>query len=106
MTGFVVATPRRHIASVNAKFAGACIAGAMAYLLWPTSAYWWTFYPLSIMCGAAALALILQALLLIRQIRKFERDQREFEKLGHPVKTAALAQEDFMTRKGVIRDVS
>lgn len=99
------ATPLRQIAAVNGKFAGAFIAGGMALWLWPHSPDWWTFYPMSLLSGAMALALVVQGVGLIRQIRKFERDQDEFGEQGNPIKTASLAQEDFMTEKGVIRDV-
>jgi len=97
------ATPWRHIMAVNGKFCGACIAGGIAVWLWPHSPDWWTFYPLSVLCGAAALACVMQAIKLIRRIRTFERDQADFEKLGVPVKKAGLADEDILTSDGVIR---
>lgn len=100
-----VKTPDKHIGTVNFKLATACIAGGAAYLIWPDSAYWWGFYPISIVFAMAALINVVEALRLFAKIRKFESDQQEFEALGNPVKEAGLAETDFLTTKGVIRDV-
>lgn len=105
MSNFATATPTKHVAAVNGKLAGACIFGGLAYFMWPDSAYWWPFYFYSALCGAGALAFVVQALSLIRKIRTYERDQREFEAQGKPIKAASLGEEDVMTRDGVIRHV-
>ena len=54
---------------------------------------------------ACALALAVQGLTLIRQIRRYEHEQREYLAQGRPVKSATLPAEEYLTQEGVIRHV-
>ncbi|MEO0383204.1 MAG: hypothetical protein AAF234_06570 [Pseudomonadota bacterium] len=100
----VTATPDKHIAAVNFKLSAACMMGCAAYLIWPDNPYWHGFYVLSVLLGAGALSVAGGALHLILKIRKYERDQEEFARLGKPIKQARVPDTDLLKRKGVIRD--
>ena len=55
--------------------------------------------------GVAAVALAINALRQISDIREFEDDQQEFLKGGNKVKSSTLLTDDFLSEKGVIKDV-
>ncbi len=92
------------IVAINAKLAYAVILGVVSCGIWPTSAKWYGFGLLSVFTGMAAVALAINALRQIADIREFEEDQKEFLAKGNEVKSSTLPTEDFLTEKGVIKD--
>ena len=93
------------IIQINAKLCYAVFLAVVAYAIWPTSMKYYGFGLLSIFAGIAGAALAINALRQISDIREFEDDQQEFLKGGNKVKSSTLLTDDFLSEKGVIKDV-
>ena len=93
------------IIEINAKLLYAVCLGTASYLCWPTSMKWYGFGLISICAGTAAVGLAINVLRQISDIREFEDGQEEFLAQGKEVKSSTLLAEDFLTEKGVIKNV-
>ena len=92
------------LTKVNAKILYGAFLGLVAYLCWPTNPLWWGFGIITIVLGMEAITQLAGAIKLIFKLRTFEGGQEEFMGRGKQVKSSALASQDFLTEKGVIKN--
>ena len=92
------------ITKINAKILYGAFLGFISYMCWPTSPLWWGFGIITIILGLEAATQLAGAIKLISKLRTFEGGQEEFMGRGKQVKSSALASQDFLTEKGVIKN--
>ncbi len=94
------------VIEVNAKLAYAVFLISFAVWAWPDIIRDWQWGFLSVLAGAAGVALLLNAVTLIVKIRNFEREPETFRAQGKEVKSSTLASNSTMEQDGVIRDAN
>ncbi|MCH9807165.1 MAG: hypothetical protein K0U74_05475 [Alphaproteobacteria bacterium] len=90
------------IASINAQLLGAALNAAIAWVSWPTAAKWWGFGVISILCGAAAISMLVAAIKSMITLYLRDRTLAEYQAQAKAQKNAEMASNDALKNAGVI----
>lgn len=86
------------IVAINSQLGYAAILAIVASWIWPTDPRWFGFGFMSIMMGAAAVALVLRSFGQMVKIHRRNREWKSYQKRGYAPKNARLASDEDMRR--------
>lgn len=92
----------RAVFDVNMKLLFSFGCACIAYWLWPTSLVWWGFAFISFVFGFASVALLVEAIKIMRRLRQLLNLIRAYEDNGIAPKGTRLAEDDDLLRAGML----
>lgn len=90
------------VLSINFRLLTACIAGFVAWALWPSTIEWWQFGLISIVCWCATAGALLIAFKEMLALHRKERVFTAFKAQGEAPKSAKLTSVEDLRKAGMI----
>jgi hypothetical protein len=92
------------VVRVNTNALGGATMAFASYALWPAEGAFWGFGLIAIVFGLSAALCFIKAISEAIKILTFENKPTTFREQGKPIKSASLAENDFLTKEGVLKD--
>lgn len=92
------------IAAVNGHFLTACLLGASAYWLWPSSPEWWGFGLLAVILGIGAFSKTIEALRAMIKIYGREKELARVAATSRAPDPSDLADQSALKDAGMVDD--
>jgi len=84
--------------AINGKLCASFLFGFTAWAVWPSTAEWWQFGVMSVMCAVMAVAHLLGAIRLMIKAHLRARQIKKFLKQGRIAGSSELATRDALRR--------
>lgn len=92
------------VVGINLKLLGATLLAFAAWALWPSSPEWWAFGLLSILIGASASGVLIDALRAMAKLYARDKALVRLMATGAEPRSSKLASDDALRQAGVIND--
>ncbi len=93
--------PHSATLAINGKLCASFLFGFTAWAVWPSTAEWWQFGVMSLMCAVMAVAHLIGAIRLMIKAHIRERQIKAFLKQGRVAGSSELATHDALRQAGM-----